>query len=49
MKQQRLTFIKNQIFITTLTLIITSSNDVDNDYETKHFDDDNDNIDGEDD
>ena len=32
----------------TLTLMITS-NDVDNDYETKHFDDDNDNIDGEDD
>ena len=48
MKQQRLTFIKSQIFITTLTLMITS-NDVDNDYEIKHFDDDNDNIDGEDD
>ena len=48
MKQQRLAFIKNLIFITTLTLMITS-NDVDNDYETKHFDDDNDNIDGEDD
>ena len=48
MKQQRLTLIKNHIFMTTLTLMITS-NDVDDDYETKHFDDDNDNIDGEDD
>ena len=34
--------------MTTLTLMVTS-NDVDNDYETKHFDDDYDNIDGEDD
>ena len=48
MKQQRLTLIKNHIFMTTLTLMITS-NDVDDDYETKHFDDDNDNIDDEDD
>ena len=34
--------------MTTLTLMITS-NDVDDDDEIKHFDDDNDNIDGEDD